>query len=125
MTVILGGNQFIDCQNILSYRGQAVLRVLVNPLRVEINAPADIPGAPNPVVLRNVQSERSFGVFTTGDRAVALATLLDPEREIVHLTLDLRPLGMNIYDDPQGLHVGNNLFSMNVIEGAATAISLG
>lgn len=125
MTVILGGNQFVDCQNILSYKGQAVLRVLMSPLHVEINPPPDIPGAANPVVLRNVQSERSFGVFTTGDRAVALATLLDPEKQIVHLTLDLRPLGMNIYDDPQGLHVGNNLFSMNVVEGAATAINLG
>lgn len=125
MTVILGGNRFIDCQNILSYKGQPVLRVRTSPLHVEINPPPDIPGVPNPVVLRNVQSERSFGVFTTGDRAVALATLLDPEKQIVHLTLDLRPLGMNIYDDPQGLHVGSNLFSMNVVDRAATAINLG
>ena len=123
MTVILGGNRFVDCQNILSHKGNLVLRVRMSPLHVEINPPPDIPGDSNPVV--HVNSERSCGVFTTSDRAVALATLLDPEREIVHLTLDLRPLGMNIYDDPQGLHVGNNLFTMNVVEGAVTAISLG
>jgi hypothetical protein len=119
--VILGGNNLIDCPTLLAYRGAPVLRVLFNPFHLELNVPEDVPGPP-PAVLRHVSTERSDAIFAGGDQAVAIATLLDPET--AHLHLDLRPLGINIYDDLSGLHVGNNLFSGNVVQGAAVAINL-
>jgi len=122
--VILGGNQLIDCPTLLSYRGASVLRVLFSPFRLELRVPADLPGAPNPELLQHVTTDRSDAIFSPGDYAVAIATLLDPATEAAHLRLDLRPLGINIFDDPGGLHVGNNVFVGNVIEGAAVAINL-
>jgi hypothetical protein len=123
--VVLGGNNLINCPTLLAYRGAPLLRVLFNPFRLELNVPPDLPGAPNPVALRHVTTERSDAVFAGGDQAVAIATLLDPASDSAHLHLDLRPLGINIYDDLTGLHVGNNLFAGNVVEGAAVAINLG
>jgi hypothetical protein len=101
-----------------------MLRVLFHPILVEINLPPDLPNAPIPLELRHVTTERSDAVFTGGDQAVAIATLLDPPTDSAHLHLDLWPLGINIYDDLSGLHVGNNLFSGNVVERAAVAINL-
>ena len=37
MKVILGGNSFIDCQALLAYQGRAVLRVLLDPVRVALS----------------------------------------------------------------------------------------
>jgi len=74
--------------------------------------------------LRHVTTERSDAVFTSVNHAVAIATVLDSKTNTVHLRLDLRPIGINIYDDVSGLHVGTNLFSGNVVKGAGTAINL-
>lgn len=126
MTVILGGNRFIDCQSIFSFKGQSMVRVLLDPLRVQIDPPPDLPAIPHegqkPLGLREVATDRSYALFR-GDRAVAIATLLDADE--VHLTLDLRPLGIIIYDDADGLHIGDNLFSKNTVQGVGSAISLG
>lgn len=89
-----------------------------------LRVPADLPGAPNPELLQHVTTDRSDAIFSPGDYAVAIATLLDPATEAAHLRLDLRPLGIDTFDDPGGLHVGNNVFVGNVIEGAAVAINL-
>ncbi|MBI4269165.1 MAG: hypothetical protein HY615_02445 [Candidatus Rokubacteria bacterium] len=51
-----------------------------------------------------------------------MATLFDAGT--VHLKLDLRPLGITIYDDADGLHIGQNVFSGNVVDRSAVAISL-
>jgi len=121
--VILGGNHFIDCLAILSYQGQAVLRIEREPLRIALSLPPDLPSASQQPALKQVSKEGYYALFAGEDQAIAIATLLAPDT--VHLKLDLRPLGMNIYDDPAGLHIGNNLFSRNVIERAASAINLG
>jgi len=122
--VILGGNLFVNCPTLIAYRGVPTLRVMLNPLRIDLNIPPNLPGAPNPAILRHVLTDRSEAIFGPGDYAIATATLLDPPTETVHLGLDLRPIGINIYVDPAGLHVGNNVFAANVVEGAAVAINL-
>ena len=124
MRVILGGNRFIDCPTLLAFRGAPILRVLFNPLRIELNVPPDLPGAPHAAVLRHVTTERSDAIFSPGDYAIAIATLLDAATETAHVVLDLRPIAINIYVDPGGLHIGDNVFGGNVIEGAAVAINL-
>ena len=43
----------------------------------------------------------------------------------VLLRLDLRLIGINVFDDAEGLHIGGNSFRGNRISNAATAISLG
>ena len=99
-----------------------MLNVEVSPVRIELEIPRDATAKAELPELKEVSHEGYSGVFTKEDQAVAIATLLAPDT--VHLKLDLRPLGINIYDDPSGLHVGRNLFSGNVVEGAAAAINL-
>lgn len=130
-TVVLGGNRFIECQSILAYRGTPVLQVAVEPLRVDLVTPENLPSrrvvriGPNesnpPNDVRVVATDKSFAIFWR-HYAIAVATLLDPET--VHLRIDLRPLGIKIYDDLDVLHIGTNTFSGNEIRNAFAAINL-
>ena len=132
--VLLGGNRFVECQNILAYQGHSMLQVAVDPVRVDLATPDNLPSRRAVRVDRDARSPegnvrvvatpQSFAIFWQ-DYALALATLLDAETETVHLKLDLRPLGINIYDDPDGLHIGTNVFSRNEVSHAAVAINLG
>ena len=132
MKVLIGNNQFVDCDTLVGVQGQPLLRVEVSPLRVTLETPSELPSAralsvKNGVVkavggqARVVSTERSFGVFWD-DTAVLLATLIDDST--VHLRIDLRLLGINLYDDIDGLHVGGNIFSQNELSRARTAIAL-
>ena len=131
MTVILGGNRVVDCPTILAYEGTPVLRVVLGPLRIEFQTPSklrigrpivvDEAGVHPPDAAATVVTDRSFSVFS-GDHAILIATLLDADT--VHLKLDLRPVGMNIFDDVAGFHVGQNVFSGNEVRNCAVAINL-
>lgn len=130
--VLLGRNRFVECESILAYMGTSILKIGFDPLRLELATPQGLPsrravrvdqkgGSPEDCV-RIVATPQSFAVFWE-EHALAVATLLDAET--AHLKLDLRPLGINIYDDMDGLHIGQNIFSGNVVSHSAAAISLG
>jgi hypothetical protein len=57
------------------------------------------------------------------DLLLLSARLLD--KETAHLKLDLPPLGIVIYDDPDGLHIGKNLLARSAFIDCMIAISLG
>jgi hypothetical protein len=116
--VILGSNEFIDCPTLLAYKGKPVLRVTINPVRVALDPPPDLPR----VELRHVTTDRSDAIIA-GEQAIVIGTLISPDT--VHLALDLRPIGMNIVADVRGIRVGNNLFVGNVIQSMAVGITLG
>jgi hypothetical protein len=40
-------------------------------------------------------------------------------------SLDLRPLGLNIYGDTNGLHIGTNLLSHNIFNNVHTMVAVG
>lgn len=133
MKVILGGNSFIDCQTLLAYQGRTIVRVLLDPIRVALNTPNDVAKVRHLIVDEKsdvhpadaghaVAGDRCFA-FIANDVAVIVAILVN--QETVHLRLELRPFGMNIYDDVNGLHIGGNAFRGNEIRNAATAINLG
>lgn len=71
---------------------------------------------------RVVASQTNVSIFWNAALLVS-ATLLD--RETVHLKIDLRRVGIHIYDDPAGLHVGQNTLTGNSFANCATAIALG
>ena len=109
-----------------------MLQVGVDPVHVELATPENLPSGRAVRVGQNARSPQenvrvvattqSFAIFWL-DYALAVATLLDAET--VHLKLDLRPLGINIYDDFDGLHIGTNVFSRNEVSHAAVGINLG
>ncbi len=129
-TVLVDGNKFIDCLAILAYKGTPMLRVITDPLRVELETPqsasqvvrVDSDGACPSDRLRVVATPRSHAIFWD-EHALTIATEL--AAGTIHLALDLRPLGIKIYDDYHGLHIGQNVFSGNVVTGAAAVINLG
>ena len=130
-TVLLGRNRFVECESILAYKGTPILKVGFDPLRLELATPegvlsravrVDQKGRSPEDRVRIVATPQSFAVFWENE-ALAVATLLDAET--AHLKLDLRTLGINIYDDPDGLHIGQNIFSENVVSHSAVAINLG
>lgn len=122
MTVILGKNRFVNCQVILGFDGRALLAVSPSPLAVELSLPPEVTKDADRPTLNEVRSDESFGIFS-GDDAIVLATRIAPDS--IHLKLDLRAVGMNIYDDVAGLHVGGSTFAGNELVAAAIGINLG
>ncbi len=139
MDVSLGTNHFVDCDAIISIKGAPALKVTISPLRLTVATPADLPSGrlvrvidnrPEPVgssavspLVRVVASEKSVAVFWD-QFLIAVATLLD-DQTTVHLHVDLRPIGINVFDDASGLHVGGMHFTQATIANSATAFSLG
>lgn len=77
--------------------------------------------APGQHDVRVVPTDRSVTVlFRSFPILIAVADQAD---EVV-LRLDLRPIGINVFDDAAGFHVGGNLLSRNRVSNSATAISL-
>jgi hypothetical protein len=131
MTVVFGRNRFVDCGALLAIEGTPVLEVLTDPLRVRLNAPPDLPsgravtvedGRASPEAhVRLVSSPSSAAIFWD-DELLVMATRL--EDDLVHVKVDLRPIGMNVYDDVAGLHIGGNVMASNKFERFATGINL-
>jgi hypothetical protein len=130
-TVLLGTNTFIDCGALLAVGDDAVVRVdrasppaltLKTPPRAarQIAVHAGRPAAADPHVAV-VESETMCAVFYD-EHLLAIAVRMDDER--VHLTLDLRPVGVLVYTDPEGLHVGPHVIAKNTLRGSGTAIAL-
>ena len=136
-SVIIGTNRFVNCQTVISLKDKPLLQVSFSPLRVSLRLPQDLPsrvffeivenelkqkGESAGLNLRIVISETNVGVFWN-DVLLVSATLLD--NETAHLKVDLRRVGINIFDDNAGLHVGQNTLTSNSFENCATAIALG
>ncbi len=127
MIVELGTNRFIDCGTILGWRGEPLLAVGPHPLTVTLRLPSEQGTSLLPLEERSqlpittVLDGHCRAVFA-GDHLVLLAVLRDPDR--VHLRVDLRPFGLVIHDEAEGLRVGSNLIAQNEISNAAVAIAL-
>jgi hypothetical protein len=131
-TILLGSNKFTNCRTLLGVRDRPVLRVMTAPLRVSLKTPPGVrpelsveieenQQREGPRDLRIVYGENNAAVFL-GDYSLILATTIDPST--AHLKIDLRPLGLKIYDDVEGLHVGGNVLARNAFTDCTTAIAL-
>jgi hypothetical protein len=136
-SIIIGTNRITNCRILIGVKDQPLLQVAFSPLRISLKLPKDLPTPisfeitdniqkseeiePNPDV-HIVSGESNVSIFLK-DLLLLSATLLDIDT--VHLKLDLRPVGIVIYDDPEGLHIGTNLMARSSFAGCMTAISLG
>jgi hypothetical protein len=129
----LGTNTFIDCETIVAIKGQPLLKVATMPLRLTIVTPSDLPSGrvvhvvenniePAASAVRVLARSESVAIFWT-DLLIAIATLID--ENVVHIHIDFRPLGINIFDDASGLHVGSMHFSRSTMMNSQVAFSLG
>jgi hypothetical protein len=134
MTIVeFGTNRFVDCRALVGFRGRHVVAVASDPLQVSLRVP--IEGSPDTagVEVENGNVVRGDGITITADRGsfaiysndVLIAVALRRSDEVVYLKLDLRPLGVEMFDDAEGLHIGTNTLAQNEFKNAATAIALG
>jgi hypothetical protein len=133
--VIIGGNEFVDCANVLVLRGEPLLRIASEPLRVTLITPAGWPDHQSVALRENVlltgkPKARIVGsgnavVLLVKEISVVTAVADELEPQVIRTAVDLRPLGIQVFSDSSGLHVGANVFSGNRVSSAATAISLG
>ena len=136
-TIVLGTNRVSDCRTLISLRQQSLLRVDTNPLRVSLTTPPQDPSVRHIRIVENVAEgdgeeqgarvqvvvqEASVAIFH-GDHVFASAFQTDADT--VNLSLDLRLLGINVYTDVAGLHIGENTLRQNTFVNCDTAINLG
>jgi len=136
-SVIIGTNRFDKCRILISVRERPLLQVSSAPLRISLAIPHDVPSKEYFEIVDNelkperspigsrpriIPSEKNVSVFL--DNVLLLsATLI--EDEAVHVKIDLRRLGILIYDDHEGLHIGKNIMANNSFANCMTAIALG
>ena len=135
-TIVIGTNRFVDCRNLLSVRGQPLLRIDTDPLRVTLTTPNDPPDgrivsvednrvtASAPATSPRVIVRDDYVAIFLGEHALVQATLIERSPAVIHVRLDLRPLGINLSDDSTSLHVGRNRLEHNEVVGAENAINL-
>jgi hypothetical protein len=133
VNVLWGNNQLSDCVALLSWQDELVLSVSVNPLRVSLRTPS---GATSKIELDVTDNRviKSTGKADVSVSPTAIAVVKDGSpilmaqdlgNDTVMLHTDLRPLGMNIFDDASGLHIGGSILANNRFAGCSTAIALG
>jgi hypothetical protein len=130
-TVLVGTNEITDCRTLVTLREHPLLRVSFAPLRVSLSTPPDLgtqahveenePRSPLAPGLQVVADARTV-VILLGDAPLVFAVEIDPST--VRLKLDLRPLGIWLFDDVDGLHVGASVVAGSSILGCETAITL-
>jgi hypothetical protein len=131
-TVLLGTNRFTGFSVLLGMPDRPVLRVGEDaavyldtrdlPTTLRFYVISDASQAPDsPVRVVRAGDKTSCGLFL-GAHALVLATVVQPS--LVHVRLDLRPLGLVIYDDIDGLHVGGTRIAAQNLQGSGTAIWL-
>jgi hypothetical protein len=137
MKVVWGKNTLIDCVNLLGWGDQSVLRVREEPLRVDLSTPATLPSQVELRVEGNVvRKDSTSSVRVSADphavtvvwKEVPILMAFRAEGaggNAVYLRVDLRPLGMKIFDDSEGLHVGGTVLADHELSGCSTAILLG
>lgn len=133
-SVIVGTNEITNCRILVGVKDQPLLQVAFSPLRISMKLPQDLSThisfeiadnviADNaPSDLRIISGDRNVSIFWKNYLLLS-ATLLD--QDTAHLKLDFRPIGIVIYDDHEGLHIGSNLLARAAFANCMTAISLG
>lgn len=137
MTVFWGGNRMIDCVALLSLGEQLVLAVTGPPIKIDLAASrpqfsVDVNIRQNKDVggqsgfLRIIPSPDREGpnaiTMLRDDRLVLFAHAASADEIVLHV--DLRPIGMNVFDDANGIHVGDSTLAGNTFQGVSTAITL-
>ena len=133
LTVILGRNHFTDCHNVIALADQPLLRVERRPLRISLRTPTGVASVTTMTVTGNQATDDHGGRLAVLASDASVTILWDEQGivwdrhkddDTVHLKVDLRPLGLDIYDDPDGLPIGSNVLFDNQFSNCTTAISL-
>jgi hypothetical protein len=76
----------------------------------------------NPGYVQVVATDKSVAIFRQAT-PIVIATLLSIDT--LSLKADLRPIGVNLYEDAGTLHIGSNAFTGNLFQNCKVGIRLG
>jgi hypothetical protein len=142
LIVVWGGNRLIDCVALLSWKDRTVLRISTSPIRVDFFVPPGVSAGSQPLEIAANQllapefSPRELSISSSPNAVAVLWTELPivtaqdigtdrvSGHPMVLLHTDLRPLGMNVFDDAAGIHVGEGLLARTAFSHCSTAIFL-
>ncbi len=121
MSVVdIGSVRFGGWQAIIAAGERVLLAVKTNPLRVTLRTPH--PGSGVEVVenqllrgagIRIVVSPTAVAIILDGSVPLVMAHVAHDDSELVICRVELRPLGMAIWDDAEGLHVGASVVALS------------
>jgi hypothetical protein len=132
--VLMGSNRFENCQTLIAWGDHPVLKADagLSSLQLDTTSMGEkiravrVEGKSVVVgkeLCRLIASEVGTTVLFGGSLAILIATRID--EHTLHFKLDLRPLGLNIFDDTAGLHVGGTVIAGNSLNGFKVGIRLG
>lgn len=137
MKLFWGTNVLVDCVTLMGWQDQSLLRVWDQPLRVDLKTPPDLPSQVKVEIAGNQVREDSTGLVRVSvdagsvgvfSRDVPILMAISAQNgadRAVYLHVDLRPLGMRVFDDAEGLHIGGACLKHNHMVGCSAAIALG
>ena len=127
----LGSNLFEDCENVLIISGTPLFLYKVEHGGIKISFNLNSPPAKTAIQVEDNLKKKGDVEVKTGkkyaDIKMGKKKLLELsiEADTAVINLDLRPLGLNIYTDPNALHVGGTQLSQNIIKHSRNGISIG
>ena len=133
-SVLMGLNRFENCQTLIAWGEHPVLRAEagLSSLKLDTTGMGEkiravsVEGQSITVgkdIFSLIASNVGTTVLFRGNLAILVATQID--EHTLHIKLDLRPLGLNIFDDVAGLHVGRAVMANNSFNGFKAGIRLG
>jgi hypothetical protein len=131
-SILMGLNRFENCRTLIAWGEHPVLKAEAGLSSLQFDTtglgarirPVRIEGQ-NVTVGKedfHLVTSDSGTVLFGGDQAILFATQID--EHTIHIKLDLRPLGLNIYDDVTGLHIGGNTMAKNAFANCQVGIRL-
>ncbi|MBI5193064.1 MAG: hypothetical protein HZA08_06435 [Nitrospirae bacterium] len=127
----LGSNLFEDCENVLLISGTPLFSYSVEPDGIKLSFNVYSPPAKTAIQVEDnlkkkgdveVKIGKNYADITMGKKKLFE---LYVEVDSVVINLDLRPIGLHIYTDPNALHVGGTQLSQNIIKQSKHGISIG
>jgi len=127
----------IDCVALLSWEERLVLVVNGPPIKIDLTAQPPLSSIGINIRQNNYVGVQSgfLRILSTpdpeqpnavtmlgGDRLVLFAHAPTVGEVLLHV--DLRPIGINIFDDANGIHIGDSTLAGNTFQGVSTAITL-
>ena len=134
MNVIWGSNQLNDCVALLSWKDEVVLSVTAGPLKIDLKTPLDSTSRVKMRIEQNRIVESTLDDVRVLERPDVVTIVVNGSPLLmahdlgdgsIVLHTDLRSIGMNIFDDVAGLHIGASTLAKNRFAGLSSAISLG
>src|SRR4030065_2120070 len=127
----LGPNLFEDCENVLIISGTPLFLYKVEHGGIKISFNLCSPPAKTAIQVEDnlkkkgdveVKTRKKYADIKMGKKKLLELSI---EADTAVIKLDLRPLGLNIYTDPNALHVGGTQLSQNVIKHSRKGILIG